>query len=282
MLGQKYSLDSEIQTFKPAKIVNFSSSLVQACFRLKIFLREKRSITYFLLCNKLTQNLVTSNNHHYLSIVYGSVAWVRFRDLALSRFSIALVHGSAVSWESATSLIYLVFGWLLAGALWSIFLILQPAGSFTGWWSQDFQDQEGRASLPCTDALTIFQTWVNQVNQSILTQGVETEIPPLDERMCNTTFQEGGYVAYFTIYYKEFELLFNICASQVLSFSLATSHSQPRCTQLGGFWLSIVPGSGTWLKLTLVWGTVILSSVNLFTRDLSLILDFGQRNLSSW
>lgn len=144
--------------FKPAKVLNFSSSLVQTCFRLKIYLREKGSITYFLLYNKLTQNLVTSNNNHYLSIVYGSAAWVRFRDLALARFSVALIHGSVVSWESATSLIYLVFAWLLAGALWSIYLILQLAdpASFTGWWSQDFQDQEGRASPTCIDALTIF------------------------------------------------------------------------------------------------------------------------------
>lgn len=114
MLGQKHSLDSEIQMFKPAKIVNFSSSLVQACFRLKIFLREKGSITYFLLCNKLTQNLVTSNNHHYLSIVYGSVAWVRFRDLAFhgSPLHLFMVQQSAGSQQPHLDIWFSAGYWL--------------------------------------------------------------------------------------------------------------------------------------------------------------------------
>ena len=35
-------------------------------------------------------------------------------------------------------------------------------------------------------------------------------------------------------------------------------------TQLGGFWL---PGPGRWLKLTLEWDTVMVSSVAIVTRD---------------
>ena len=45
-----------------------------------------------------------------------------------------------------------------------------------------------------------------------------------------------------------------------------------------GFWL---PGPSRWLTLTLVWGTVVLSSVHLFTRGFSLILDFCQMHLLS-
>lgn len=102
--------------------------------------------------------------------------------------------------------------------------------------------------------------------------------------MSNITFQGGGCVASFTIYHKESELLFSICSSRVLSFSLAAIRSQPRCekrwvcTQLDGFWL---PGPSRWLTLTLVWGTVVLSSVHLFTRSFFLILDFCQMRLSS-
>lgn len=113
---------------------------------------------------------------------------------------------------------------------------------------------------------------------------METQTPSLDERLCNAPFQGGGCVANFTIYHKEIELLFNIYPSRVLSFSPATVCSRPGwkrrwvCTQLGGFRF---PGPGRCLKLTLVWSRVVLSSVNLFTRDLCLILDFGQMHLLS-
>lgn len=208
------------------------------------------------------------------------------------------------------------FGWgsetqLLSRSLLHSFVVQQSAGGqrphlsiwlLPGYWlqhrdtyflssnrlaqahSQDFQDQQGWASHKCTNALTIFQTWVKQVSQSTLIGGVEKETTPLDERMSNTTFQGGGCVASFTIYHKESELLFSICPSCVLSFSLAAIRSRPRCerrwvcTQLDGFWL---PGPSRWLTLTLVWGTVVLSSVHLFTRGFSLILDFCQMHLSS-
>lgn len=120
--------------FKPADILNFSSSPVQACFSLKIYLREKGSLTDLLLYNKWAPNLVTYNNNCYLPTVDGSALWVRFRDPALELVSAALIRGSTVSRWSATSLICLVVAWLLAAAPWYIFLILQPAGpgSFTG------------------------------------------------------------------------------------------------------------------------------------------------------
>lgn len=99
-----------------------------------------------------------------------------------------ITHSWISSQLAISNLTYVI--WLLAGALGYIFLIVQQAGpgSFTGWWSQDFQGQQERESPRCANALSIFQTWPKQVNL----EGVEEQTPPFVETVCNTASQGRG------------------------------------------------------------------------------------------
>lgn len=127
----------------------------------------------------------------------------------------------------------------------------------------------------------MFQVWPKQVNQSTLIQDVEKQTLPFDEWICNIAFQGGGYVANFTIYHEEFELLSiqYVLPSHVLSTSLATIHSLPESKKrgtkrdegLGAYSARWLLSPWTWqlLKLTLVWDRGIFSSVVLFTRHRS-------------
>lgn len=144
MLSHKHSLNSEIYMLKSTDILNFSSS-VGACFRPKICLWERGSVSNPLPHKKpsdLKQQSLFVHKSVDQQSGWGSVMWFFY----WSKLNSFVTHSCVSGQLAVSNLTYISGHWLAIGwttGIHIIFLIPQQTGlgSFTGWWSQAFQNQ---------------------------------------------------------------------------------------------------------------------------------------------